>query len=88
MALFALAVAVPAIAAGPKSANAAARPSVQCPKTSSYVAGETGIYRGQPIAPKKLTELPPAKGYMAVYRRVDGCEYPMTMVEYRNPRRR
>ena len=87
IALSALAIAVPAAAAGP-IVNLTGRASPQCPKTSSYVAGETDIYRGLPLAPRKLTELPPGKGYMAVYRRMDGCEYPMTMVEYRNPRRR
>ena len=86
--LCALTIAVPAVAAGPNTVDLTARPSAHCPKTSSYVAGESGVYRGQRLTPKKLTELPPGKGYMAVYRRVDGCEYPMTMVEYRNPRRR
>ena len=88
IALFALVSAVPAVAAGPTSVDVTSRSSPHCPKTSSYMAGETGIYRGQPLTPRKLTELPPARGYMAVYRRIDGCEYPMTMVEYRNPRRR
>ena len=32
------------------------------------------------------TEGQPA--YMAVYRKIDGCEAPLTMVDYRNPRRR
>ncbi|HEX8840483.1 MAG TPA: hypothetical protein VF750_08465 [Sphingomicrobium sp.] len=88
IALFALTIALPAVAAGPNSVKLTARPSPQCPKTSSYVADGAGIYRGHPPRPKKLTELPPAKGYMAVYRRIGGCEYPMTMVEYRNPQRR
>ena len=83
-ALFALMLAVPATAAGPNSLNLTAPQPPHCPKTSRYVAGETGIYRGQPLTPRKLTELPPGRGYMAVYRRVDGCEFPMTMVEYRN----
>jgi hypothetical protein len=38
--------------------------------------------------PKKLTELPPATTYMAVYRHIGACEAPLTMAEYRNPRRR
>jgi hypothetical protein len=38
--------------------------------------------------PKKLTELPPATTYMAVYRHIGTCEAPLTMAEYRNPRRR
>ena len=46
------------------------------------------MIRGPPLAPKKLTELPPAIGYMAVYRQIGGCEAPLTMVEYRRPQRR
>jgi len=45
-------------------------------------------YRGPRLAPKKLTELPPATTYMAVLREIGGCDSPLTMVEYRNPRRR
>ena len=59
-----------------------------CPRTSAYVADAAGAYRGQPLTPKKLTELPPATAYMAVYRQVGGCESPLTMAAYRNPRRR
>jgi hypothetical protein len=59
-----------------------------CPRTSSYLADKSSIYRGAPLAPKKLNQLPPGTTYMAVYRRIDGCEVPLTMVEYRNPRRR
>ena len=53
-----------------------------------YVAGANGIYRGEPLAPQKLTELPPATVYMAVARHIDGCDAPLTMVDYRLPRRR
>jgi hypothetical protein len=62
-------------------------PKADCPRTSPYLAGQAGLYRGQPLVPRKLTELPPAIGYMAVYREIGGCEAPLTMVEYRNPRR-
>jgi hypothetical protein len=90
---------VPAIAAAPSytpptvtspenAAKAVTELARQCPHTTSYVADQTGLYRGQRLTPKKLTELPPAIGYMAVYRHIGGCEAPMTMVEYRNPRRR
>ena len=58
-----------------------------CPRTTSYLAERTGVYRGQPLMPKKLTELPPATAYMAVYRHIGGCEAPLTMAGYRNPRR-
>jgi hypothetical protein len=57
-----------------------------CPRTTSYLADKTGVYRGQPLVPKKLTELPPATAYMAVYRHIGGCEAPLTMAGYRNPR--
>jgi hypothetical protein len=40
------------------------------------------------LKPRKLTELPPATTYMAVFRHIDGCEVPLTMVEYRNSGRR
>lgn len=59
-----------------------------CPRTSSYLADKSSMYRGAPLAPKKLNQLPPGTTYMAVDRRIDGCEVPLTMVEYRNPRRR
>jgi hypothetical protein len=75
-----------ALIAAPGPASAQASPT--CPRTGTYVAEKSGAYRGRPLAPRKLTELPPAQGYMAVYRRVGGCEVPLTMSDYRNPRRR
>lgn len=58
--------------------------SPNCPRATSYNA-----YRdGEPLKPRKLTELPPAQGYMAVYRNIDGCEAPLTVVEYRRNIRR
>ena len=83
IAMILAAAAVPAVAAPP----AKPQPS-SCPQTSSYLAGKTGDYRGVPLKPRKLTELPPAIGYMAVYRRIGDCEAPLTMVDYRNSRRR
>ena len=59
----------------------------QCPGTARYLADQAGIYRRQPLTPRKLTELPPATTYMAVYRHIGVCDDPLTMVEYRNPRR-
>jgi hypothetical protein len=61
---------------------------VNCPHTTSYLADRSGLYQGKPLTPRKLTQLPPATVYMAVFRRIGGCEAPLTMVEYRNPRRR
>ena len=68
--------------------EAVERLKAQCPHTTSYLAEKIGTYRGKPLTPKKLNELPPATGYMAVYRHIGGCEVPLTMVEYRGPKRR
>lgn len=58
-----------------------------CPRTTSYVADQTGVYRSEPLRPRKLTELPPGTPYMAVYRQIGGCEAPLTMAEYRKARK-
>src|SRR4051794_2037266 len=60
----------------------------RCSPTRSYIARTGGIYRGEKLKPRKLTELPPGTTYMAVFRHVGGCEAPMTMVEYRGGARR
>jgi hypothetical protein len=53
-----------------------------CPRTTSYYA-----YRSSPpLRPHKLTELPPAKAFSAVYRQIGGCEAPI-IVKYRVGRR-
>jgi hypothetical protein len=89
--LMGLALALPGAAAAGEPAPAmatanAAKPD--CPRTTSYHAEQIGSYRGQRLAPQKLDQLPPATGYMAVYRRIDGCEAPLTAVEYRGGGRR
>jgi hypothetical protein len=58
--------------------------SASCPPTMSYYAQQ----RGKSLTPRKLTELPPATGYMAVYRTIGGCNAPLTVVEYRRAPRR
>ena len=63
-------------------AGALAAASGTCRKASSYRAGAGSAWRGEPVTPKKLTELPPAESYKAVYRTVNGCEEPMTVAEY------
>jgi len=68
--------------------GAPAPESANCPRTTSHLADKSSIYRGEPLTPKKLTELPPAIGYMAVFRHIGGCEAPLTMVDYQNLRRR
>ena len=65
----------------PKARAASEDP--RCAPTRSYVAHGGSIYRGQKLAPRKLTELPAGTPYMAVFRHIGGCEAPMTMVEYR-----
>ena len=89
--VLALTISAPAASAGLTPTPAVERPNAQvvnsCKRTTSHYAGKSSIYRGDRIAPKKLTELPPAIGFMAVYRTVNGCEVPMTIVEYRAGRR-
>ena len=60
----------------------------ECRKASSYRADTDLAWRDEPPAPRKLTELPGGHAYMAVYRTVNGCEVPMSVVEYRNSGRR
>ena len=81
--IIALAFAGAATAAPPK----APEPD-SCPKTTMQVADQVGSYRGKPVEPRKLTQMPPATGYMAVHRKIGGCEAPMSMVEYRRAPRR
>jgi hypothetical protein len=85
-------ISAPLLAAGPASDQGTRDPSAsatsKCQRTTSYLADKSGLYRGERLTPKKLTELPPATTYMAVFRHIGGCEAPLTMVEYRNPRQR
>ena len=95
--VLAIAISAPAPAAGPAPPQTIEAPYKQsplnpqeadnCPRTTSHYAGKGSMYRGAPLTPKKLTDLPPAVGYMAVFRTVKGCEVPMTIVEYRTGRR-
>ena len=58
---------MPVITPGvPKDANS--------PVTSRYEAREK---KGERLGDRKLSELPPGDLYMAVYRRIDGCEVPI-----------
>ena len=83
-----LAASAPALAAdnGPEPGATGGR---ECSRSTTHFASKSSVYRGQPMRPKTLTELPPGISYMAVLRRIGGCEVPLTMIEYRNnPRRR
>lgn len=53
-----------------------------CRKATSYRAQGGLAWRDEPVTPRKLTDLPPAESYKAVYRTVNGCEEPMTVAEY------
>jgi hypothetical protein len=57
-------------------------PDTSCRKTASHHAELGSGWRGDPVTPRKLGELPPAESYKAVYRTVNGCEEPMTVAEY------
>ena len=56
-----------------------------CPETPMSLARKMGK-EGPKAIP--LNKLPPAQAFMAVDRRIAGCPAPLTMVNYRNPRRR
>jgi hypothetical protein len=77
----------PVMSAPPTIDPATGQP-VKCRKPDAQLAGRVGPAPIEPLRPQKLTKLPPATGYMAVYRHIGGCNAPLTMVEYRNLRRR
>jgi hypothetical protein len=55
--------------------NARHSSSAECPQTTKHYA-----YRDdKPLTPRKLTELPPANAYSAVYRHIGGCEAPIVV---------
>ena len=56
-----------------------------CPETPMSVARKMGT---RPPHAIPLSKLPPARTYMAVDRRIDNCPAPLTITDYRNPRRR
>jgi hypothetical protein len=87
MLLFSVAFMGASAAVAPALPAPSADGSSTCPHTTRYLADKSGLYRGAPLAPKKLTELPPATTYMAVYRHIGLCEAPLTLSNYRNPRR-
>jgi hypothetical protein len=73
-----LLLAVAALAAAPQPRFAQPQPkSSICPRASSYLAGTESLYRGKPLTPRRLTELPDGNLYFTVYRRIDGCEAPI-----------
>jgi hypothetical protein len=67
-----------ALIAAPLTSVHQAQPT-SCPITTSYLTGAGGLYRGKPLAPHRLTELPDGNFYLTVYRRIDGCEVPIVV---------
>jgi len=55
-----------------------------CPETPMSMARKMGK---KPRA-VPLGKLPPGQTFMAVDRRIDHCPAPLTLTDYRNPRRR
>jgi hypothetical protein len=65
------------VVAPPSSARAEALAQDKCANASSHLAGKPAVLRSDPSKPQKLTELPDAQTYAAVYRVVDGCAVPV-----------
>jgi hypothetical protein len=78
----------PELMISPAVESAIKAPPSECRRPTAYIARGGLIWRNDKLEPRKLTELPPAQGFMAVYRVTNGCEDPMTMAEYRTGRRR
>ena len=85
----AMAIATTASAqAAPEPSSPLQRPALvagsDCPSATREFARKGGIWRQEPVRPKKLAELPPADTYAAVYRLDErGCMVP---VKYRDVR--
>ena len=62
----------------------------KCTNASSHLARKGAVLRSDPAKPQKLTELPDAETYAAVYRLESGCAVPVLYRdahEVRPPRR-
>ena len=79
------AVAKPAVVTPPSASKPNMLQASDCPGASSQFAREGSVWRQVPPKPRKLTELPPADTYAAVYHLDErGCMVP---VKYRDIRR-
>jgi hypothetical protein len=58
----------------------------KCANATTQLAGKPAVRRGDPSKPQKLTELPDAQTYAAVYRVVNGCAVPVLYREVREVR--
>lgn len=86
MAFAATASAQPAAQQEPLRVGRTLVPGSDCATASSHMAGRGSAWSGDPVTPKKLTELPPAETYAAIYQ-LDG-EGCMVPVMYRDVRAR
>ncbi len=59
-----------------------------CPRGPNDLSDKARNSPRAPLVPRKLTELPPATAYMAVYRHIGPCQAPLTMANYRKTSRR
>jgi hypothetical protein len=66
----------------PKASGALGSVRGDCPPTVAQQVAMQVRQQDRPRLFHRLDELPPATAYAAVMRRVDGCEVPLTMVEY------
>ncbi len=73
----------PTVAIAAEHGSPDRRDRQQLPQDDQLSCAEAAsAWRGDPVTPRKLTDLPPAESYKAVYRTVNGCEEPMTVAEY------
>ena len=70
----------------PSSETAVAQAQDKCANATSRYAGKASVYHGDPARQQKLTELPEAQAYAAVYRVVDGCAVPVLYRDVREVR--
>jgi hypothetical protein len=69
----------------PAKAPPLQRPGADCSSATSQFAREGGAWVQRPVKPQKLSELPPADAFAAVYRLDErGCMVP---VKFRDVRR-
>jgi hypothetical protein len=68
----------------PSTAAQSALERDRCANATSHL--EPVAFRGDPGKPQKLTELPDAQTYAAVYRVVNGCAVPVLYREVREVR--
>ena len=85
--LAALMIPASSVAAGTRPIAAPGPPRSDCPPTVAQQVAKQ-MREGKPQLFHRIVELPPATGYAAVYRHdSNGCEDPLTMIEYRRTSR-